>query len=191
MYLKTLVSVCVMALLVVGLGGCGGFNQAMKSDAAKPAAVDKKVQPAPAPDASKKAAEPKKDATPAAAKPADPAKPVASSSPMVLKDIHFDFDKYVVKPSEAELLNQNYLWLKANSKGRLRIEGNCDEKGTVEYNMTLGQKRADAAKSFLMNLGVETKRIETVSYGKEKPLDPAHTEDAWAKNRRDHFVPIQ
>ncbi len=73
----------------------------------------------------------------------------------------------------------------------MRIEGNCDERGTVEYNLALGQKRADAAKAYLVNLGVDGKRLETVSYGKEKPVDPGHNEEAWAKNRRDHFTSLQ
>ncbi len=75
--------------------------------------------------------------------------------------------------------------------GKVRIEGNCDERGTVEYNLALGQKRADAAKAYLVNLGADPKKLETVSYGKEKPVDPGHNEAAWAKNRRDNFTPLQ
>ena len=71
---------------------------------------------------------------------------------------------------------------------KLAIEGNCDERGTVEYNLALGQKRADEAAKYLADLGVAKERIKTISYGKERPLDPGHNEEAWAKNRRDHFV---
>ena len=72
----------------------------------------------------------------------------------------------------------------------MRVEGHCDERGTVEYNLALGQKRADAAKAYLVNLGVDGKFIETVSYGKERPVDPGHNEAAWAKNRRAHFLAL-
>jgi peptidoglycan-associated lipoprotein len=109
----------------------------------------------------------------------------------VLKDIYFDFDRYMLSQESMETLKQNSVWFKANPTGRLIIEGNCDERGTVEYNLALGQKRADAAKNFLMNLGVDAKKLDTISYGKEKPADSAHTEGAWTKNRRDHFVPTK
>jgi len=67
------------------------------------------------------------------------------------------------------------------------VEGHCDERGTIEYNLVLGQKRAEAVKDYLVKLGIEEKRIKTISYGKEMPVDPGHTEEAWAKNRRAHF----
>ncbi|MEN6624337.1 MAG: OmpA family protein [Smithella sp.] len=75
-----------------------------------------------------------------------------------------------------------------NKVAGIVVEGNCDERGTAEYNMALGQKRAQEAKKYLVNLGVKGSAIKTVSYGKEKPVDPGHDEEAWAKNRRDHFV---
>jgi len=76
----------------------------------------------------------------------------------------------------------------ANKNVTVLIEGNCDERGTVEYNLALGEKRAQSAMKFLVDLGVDKARIKTISYGKEKPLEPGHNEEAWAKNRRDHFV---
>jgi peptidoglycan-associated lipoprotein len=106
----------------------------------------------------------------------------------VLKDINFDFDKYNIRPRDAEILKENLNWFKANPGKRVRIEGHCDERGTSEYNLVLGQKRADATKNYLVNLGVDEKLLETVSYGKERPLDPGHNEEAWAKNRRAHFL---
>jgi peptidoglycan-associated lipoprotein len=117
----------------------------------------------------------------------EPAPVVAAVS---LDDIFFDFDRYSIRASDAEILKKNYGWLAANA-GKLRIEGNCDERGTVEYNLALGQKRADAAKAYLVTLGADPNRLETVSYGKEKPVDAGHNEAAWAKNRRDHFTPLQ
>ena len=107
-----------------------------------------------------------------------------------LADVYFDYDKYNIRPGDADILKKNYGMLASNA-GKVRIEGNCDERGTVEYNLALGQKRADAAKAYLVNLGVDGKRLETVSYGKEKPVDPGHNEEAWAKNRRDHFTSLQ
>lgn len=73
---------------------------------------------------------------------------------------------------------------------RVRIEGNCDERGTAQYNMALGQKRADAAKDYFVKYGVDAGRLETISYGKTRPVDPGHNENAWAKNRRDDFIEI-
>ena len=109
----------------------------------------------------------------------------------MLTDIHFDFDKYNIRSGDATILKKDAEWLKSSPKTRVKIEGNCDERGTVEYNLALGQKRADSAKNYLVSLGIDAKTIETVSYGKERPLDPAHNEEAWAKNRNAHLVPLR
>lgn len=103
-------------------------------------------------------------------------------------DIHFDFDKYDLHPEDRVILDKHAKWLMDNPGSSVRIEGNCDERGTSEYNMALGDRRALAAKRYLVDLGVSEGKISTISYGKEKPLDPGHNEEAWAKNRRDHFV---
>ncbi len=110
-----------------------------------------------------------------------------------LKDINFDFDKYNIRETDAAILKENMAWFQAkeNSGKKVKIEGHCDERGTVEYNLVLGQKRADSTKSFLVSLGANGRLFETVSYGKEKPLDPGHNEAAWAKNRRAHFLALQ
>ncbi len=108
-----------------------------------------------------------------------------------LRDIHYDFDRYDIRSEDAKILRQDYTWLERNPGVRVRIEGNCDERGTVEYNLALGQKRADAAKSFLVTMGIGKGSLETISYGKEKPVDPGHDEQAWERNRRSHFVPVQ
>jgi len=106
----------------------------------------------------------------------------------VLADIHFDYDKYTLKPEAREVLKGHAARLARNKDYKLVIEGHCDERGTTEYNLALGERRAAEAKKYLTELGVDAKRIKTISYGKEMPLDPGHTEEAWAKNRRDHFV---
>ena len=102
-------------------------------------------------------------------------------------DIHFAFDRYDLRPDAREILDKHAKWLTAHPEFIVRIEGNCDERGTVEYNMALGQRRAAGAMKYLVDLGIGKNRISTISYGKERPLDPGHNEEAWAKNRRDHF----
>lgn len=101
--------------------------------------------------------------------------------------IYFDFDRADLKPEAREALRKKADWLKANPAASVLIEGNCDERGTVEYNLALGERRANGARQFLVDLGIDTGRISTVSYGEEKPVDPGHDEAAWAKNRRDDF----
>lgn len=170
-----------LVVLVVAVGaflsGCGCFYQAAKGEKAPP----------PPPQAHAVSKEPKKEMP----VPSAPAKPAAPVPMVVLKDVHFDFDRYTIRPMDAELLKQDTEWFRANPQTRVRIEGNCDERGTIEYNLILGQKRADATKTFLQGLGVNRALLDTVSYGKEKPLDPGHNEEAWAKNRRAHFTPLK
>ena len=112
----------------------------------------------------------------------------ASSALSGMEFIHFDFDKYTIKPDARETLKKIADKLKASSEIKLLIEGNCDERGTVEYNLALGERRANAAMKYLVDLGIDGGRITTLSNGKEKPMDPGHTEEAWAKNRNDHFI---
>ena len=106
----------------------------------------------------------------------------------MLKDIHFDFDEYNVRPEDAEALKDNAALLMKYPSVKIQIEGHCDERGTVEYNLALGERRADSTKRYLVSLGVSPDRIATISYGEERPLDPGHNEEAWAKNRRAHTV---
>ena len=112
----------------------------------------------------------------------------AATTEDAIKDIYFDFDKSNIRSDAREILKANADNFLKNSAASIVIEGNCDERGTAEYNMALGQRRAQEAKKYLVNLGVKGSKITTISYGKEKPIDPGHDEDAWAKNRRDHFV---
>jgi peptidoglycan-associated lipoprotein len=105
-----------------------------------------------------------------------------------LQDIHFEFDKYSIVPEAREVLKENYMVLRTIPRVEVLIEGHCDERGTVEYNLALGQRRANAARDYLISLGMDAAQLSTVSYGEENPLDPRPTEEAWAKNRRCHFV---
>jgi len=103
-------------------------------------------------------------------------------------DIRFAYDKAVIEPAAREILKKHAAWLLKNKDYALVIEGHCDERGTVEYNLALGQRRADAAMKYLVDLGVNQTGIATISYGKERPLDPGQNEEAWAKNRRANFT---
>ncbi|MCR4310593.1 MAG: peptidoglycan-associated lipoprotein Pal [Deltaproteobacteria bacterium] len=126
-----------------------------------------------------------------------PATPPSAAAPGVavteekfsqFDDVRFDFDKSEVK-EDARMTCQivaNYLKMHPNAK--MQIEGHCDERGTAEYNLALGERRATAVMTYLVSLGVSKEALSTVSFGKEKPLDPGHNEEAWAKNRRAHFV---
>jgi peptidoglycan-associated lipoprotein len=169
-----------LGLLVLGfvgaflISGCGCFMQASKGETAPP-------QP------SKAQVAPQDTKTPVAVKETAP----AAAQSVVLQDVNFDFDKYNIRSADGDILKKDAGWFKANPAAKMKVEGHCDERGTVEYNLALGQKRADSAKSYLVSLGIDAKRIATVSYGKEKPLDPAHNEAAWAKNRRAHLVPTK
>jgi peptidoglycan-associated lipoprotein len=101
--------------------------------------------------------------------------------------IHFEFDKADIRATDQGILDRKAAILGANAAVKLRISGHCDERGSDEYNLALGNRRAAAAKRYLAGKGVDEGRLEAVSYGKEKALDPGHSEDAWAKNRRDEF----
>ena len=105
-----------------------------------------------------------------------------------LEDIHFDFDQDILRPEDRTILNAHANWLMKNPEYQVKIEGNCDERGTEEYNMALGQRRADEAKTYLMNMGIDKKRISTISYGNDRPVASGHDEESRAKNRNDHFV---
>jgi len=106
----------------------------------------------------------------------------------LLKEIYFDFDKYDIRPVDVGILKENSALLVKNPQIKIQIEGHCDERGTAEYNLALGERRANSTKTYLISLGVPEGRISTISYGKERPLDPGHNEEAWAKNRRAHFI---
>jgi peptidoglycan-associated lipoprotein len=144
---------------------------------------------------------PKRPATTGAVAPAPPAPqaaPAPAPAPMVkpsefapnpnLKTIYFDFDKYNIRPDDAKALDGDAAWLKANADNLVLIEGHCDERGTNEYNLILGEKRAKAAMNYLVAQGVQAGRITIISYGKERPVCTEKTEACWAKNRRDNFL---
>jgi peptidoglycan-associated lipoprotein len=107
-----------------------------------------------------------------------------------LEKIYFDFDSFKLSEAARSELVKNADMIKKDHAEKVRIEGNCDERGSDEYNLALGEKRAKAAMQYLVTLGIPAERLSVISYGKEKPADPGHDEAAWAKNRRDEFVVI-
>lgn len=108
-----------------------------------------------------------------------------------LSDIHFDYDAYTVRPQDGDLLQANAAWMQKNPQTHVQIEGHCDDRGSEEYNLALGARRAQAAKDYLQTLGVAGDRLSTISYGKELPLCTEATEECYAQNRRDHFAVTQ
>jgi peptidoglycan-associated lipoprotein len=105
----------------------------------------------------------------------------------VMDTVYFEFDQATLSDLAKETLVRNAEWLRANPNARIQVEGNADERGTPEYNLALGERRAAAVKSYLSSLGVEGSRLVTISYGEERPADPGHGEEAWEKNRRVDF----
>ncbi len=149
-------------------------------------------QPAPQPTPSAQEAPPPPPPPPARNDDAERrAREAAAAAAKVRSDladmIHFDFDRADVRTSDQGILDRKAAILGANGGVRLRIAGHCDERGSDEYNLALGNRRAAAAKRYLAGKGVDEGRLDVVSYGKERPLDQGHSEDAWAKNRRDEF----
>jgi len=104
------------------------------------------------------------------------------------ENIYFEFDKARLLPESKAVLRVKAEWLKANPEALAIIEGHCDERGTNEYNLALGDRRAQSAKTYLVDLGIAAERLTCISYGEERPLDPGHDEAAWARNRRAQFV---
>ena len=106
----------------------------------------------------------------------------------VLEDVFFAFDKYDLSPMATDSLLRNAEWLKQNPTAAILIEGHCDERGTSEYNLALGDRRAQSTKNYLTSLGIAAHRIETISYGEEKPFSLGESESSWSQNRRAHFI---
>jgi peptidoglycan-associated lipoprotein len=151
----------------------------------------KKAEVTATPEAQKEAApaakeEQKPEAVKEEAKPE--VKELAAAAVTGLQPIYFDFDKSFIRDDARSVMKANAEWLKANPKVKVRIEGNCDERGTKEYNQALGQRRAASAKKYFTDLGIASRRISLISYGKEKPICAEHNEECWQKNRRDDFV---
>jgi peptidoglycan-associated lipoprotein len=112
----------------------------------------------------------------------------AAMQALITEDVYFDYDSAALTPASQEILKKKSVYLDKYSDVLTTIEGHCDERGTNEYNLGLGERRAESARKFLIDLGIAESRFTTVSYGEEKPVDTGHNEEAWSKNRRAHFV---
>ncbi len=182
-----LAGLLVPVLALVLVGACARRPDLRVAAAPAPA-------PSPAPQASPPAPPPPAAAAPAPAPPAaaapapPPAAPKEFAPNAALRPIHFDFDKSNIRPGDEHILDANAGWLRDNRSQLLLIEGHADDRGTSDYNLALGERRATSTRSFLVSRGVGSDRITIVSYGEEKPLCTAQTEACWAQNRRAMFL---
>ncbi len=193
----TTTTLALALLTALAVGGCSK-KQVQQEAEISPQPEVTTPAPAPAPAPTVRETPIRQEAPPAETAAATPApeRPVTGGGmPQAttpgLQRIHFDFDQSLIRPDMKPILQQNYDYLSRNAGIQIRIEGHCDERGTTEYNLALGERRAKSAFQYLMDLGVDPNRMTVVSYGEEVPLDPRHNEEAWAKNRRDEFVETQ
>jgi len=168
MLARRLLVLMMMVLLVAFIGACGGDK-----------AVEEPTDPTP---------EPRQEEPPPPVEDPVDEEPILDINDMRLDDVFFAFDKHSLGTEARSSLSRNADELKKYDDAQIIIEGHCDERGTKSYNLALGEKRANAARDYLVNRGISPNRITTISYGKERPFDMGHTEPAWAKNRRGHFV---
>jgi peptidoglycan-associated lipoprotein len=185
----------ILVLGLFALYGCPKSAEVSSAPEPQPQMVEKAPAKSADDTAAEKAAEEKRAAEAAAAAAArakaaeeEKAREASAKSEAGLQPIYFDFDKSFVRDDAKAVMKANADYLKANPKVKVRIEGNCDERGTIEYNQALGQRRAASAKKYLTDMGISAKRISLISYGKEKPGCSQSTEDCWQQNRRDDFV---
>ncbi|HEY2955972.1 MAG TPA: peptidoglycan-associated lipoprotein Pal [Candidatus Eisenbacteria bacterium] len=146
----------------------------------------KAVQAPPTPPPAPPQTTPSEPPAPPPAPPTPPAPP--EEVKLELQPAFFDFDSYTLRDDARGALDNNAKALRANGSTRITIEGHCDERGTVEYNQALGEKRAQAARDYLVGAGIDASRIRVISYGKERPFSDGHDESAWQQNRRAHFT---
>ncbi len=182
---RLLMAVVVLAGLSLVLWGCPKKSD-MTSSEAEPTAQAK----AAGTEAEKAAEMQAADAAAAQAKQAEEEmnRERSGNAAEGLQPIHFDFDQAAIRGDARTVLKANAEWLRSHASAKIRIEGNCDERGTIEYNQALGQRRAQNAKKYLVDLGVASSRIALLSYGKEKQICADSTEDCWQQNRRGDFV---
>jgi peptidoglycan-associated lipoprotein len=187
--IKRQLAMIAIVMMAVGAGACGKKKPPVARPLPPPPVVDTTTAPPPpAPPT------PVPDTTPIPPEPTITADPLASGDLDVInknspfQPVFYVLDSFEVDSAAQQALNTNAGILKKYPTWVITIEGHCDERGTAEYNLALGEKRALAAKTYLVSLGVPADRLRTVSYGKEFPFDPGHDEAAWSKNRRAHFV---
>jgi len=165
---RTLITILGLAVAVSTFTGCAGKK------APAPASTTQAKAPAPAPKIQEAPKKVEQD--------------LSVPSNLRFETVFFDYDKSNIRSDQRSILNRNAELLMKYKTVRVQIEGHCDERGTNEYNLALGQRRADASKQYLVEYGVSSSRVTTISYGEERPLDRGHNETAWGKNRRSEFV---
>jgi peptidoglycan-associated lipoprotein len=184
-----LLPVLILAALLAVVG-CAKRPAMTQASAPAPTGVSQAapppVAPPPAPAQQAPAPAPAAPASVVSA-PAPPPPPKDFADVAGLREIHFDFDKSNIRPDAARTLDANAEWLRANTTMLVLIEGHCDERGTNEYNLVLGERRAKATMNYLVSRGIASDRFTLVSYGEERPVCTDHNEACWAKNRRAHF----
>jgi len=193
LYVKRALPLLLPVLIVatiLAVVGCAKRPALSQASAPAPTGVPQSVAPPPP-------AAPVQEAPAAAPAPAPPPPAVEAARPPAppkdfadtanLQDIHFDFDKSNIRADAARILEANAAWLRSNGNMLVLVEGHCDERGTNEYNLVLGERRARATINYLIGQGIAQDRLSMVSYGEERPLCTEHNEACWAKNRRAHF----
>jgi peptidoglycan-associated lipoprotein len=182
--------VTLMSVLLAGLmiTGCAKRPATTAATAAAPAPAPRAATPAPSAPAPGPAAAAPAAGAAAAAPQAPRPQPKEFMAVAALKEAYFDFDKYDIRPDDAKTLDANAAWLKSNGDNLVLIEGHCDERGTNEYNLALGERRAKATMNYLVSQGIQANRITIISYGEERPVCTEKTEACWAKNRRASFL---
>jgi len=193
LYVKRALPLLLPVLIVASIlavVGCAKRPALSQASAPAPTGAPQSVAPPPQ-------AAPVQEAPAAAPAPAPPPPAVEAAKPPAppkdfadtanLKDIHFDLDKSNIRPDAARILEANAAWLRSNSNMLVLVEGHCDERGTNEYNLVLGERRARATMNYLVGQGIAQDRLSMVSYGEERPLCTEHNEACWAKSRRAHF----
>ena len=178
--------VLVSAALFVG--GCAKHELVKKDETIAPAALAKPAETAVAkPSTSEAGLEKRPVAEAPITDRMTPESKAVDQAASTVDKIFFELDSYSLNPVARDTLAKNAGIIKNRGGAKIRIEGHCDERGSDEYNLALGEKRAKAALDYLVTMGVPAERLSLISYGKEKPADPGHDEAAWAKNRRDEF----
>ncbi len=193
---KHLALIGMLMVLAFGLSlfsGCAEKKAVVKDEAVQEQKAPAKAEPAKVADdeaarKAKEAADREAALKAQAAKDAAAKRNAAALAGLNIQNIYFDFDKSSIRPDAREILKADAEIFTKNSNTTIVIQGYCDERGTAEYNMALGERRAQETKQYLMNLGIDAARMETISYGEENPLDPGHNEAAWSQNRRVQFL---
>lgn len=170
---KNISIIAILALFVLQFLACGGSKQTGNFE----------PDPFPEPPPRQTQPEPEEKPEPEKTEMDEP-----QPDPLRLSTVYFEFDKSALTAEAQATLAENARQLQQHPDAVVRIEGHCDERGTVEYNLALGQRRAISVREYLINFGISPDRITIISYGKERPVDPRHTPEAWAKNRRAEFV---